>query len=80
MTYKEYCNQPPLQKCSSFSVILKKEDCFHIYDVKNGRIVDIKFNEKHYTYFIPKESKDGSMYTMDEDGNKKRASVFRLEE
>lgn len=78
MNFKEYCEQKSPKRLPSFSVELNTIDVFGVYERFNGKTVDLVFQGEHMTFLIPRGSTNGGMYTMDQDGNKKHASVFRL--
>lgn len=81
MTFEQYQKQS--ERCSSHSVIVTDDDCYTFFSVplifpdekrikQEAKGVHIKtFN---YSYIA--DSK-GNMWTMDDDGNPKRRSVFK---
>jgi len=73
MTLKQYCllggkRTPP------FSVEIRRQDCVSVWKEHAGMLVHLRmFNS---VYLVPNNG-EGGMWTIDEHGNKKNASVFK---
>jgi len=77
MNYTEYCNQEEPRKLNSFSVELTKNDC-EIYTRYGKTYVSINFKGEWLQYV--KGDDHSGLYTMDENGEKNKSSVFCLSE
>lgn len=86
MTLTEYINQENPKRQPVGSVEVKEEECFSIIDLGHCKNVVLKINGKYYAYYL--ETKKGFMgldpspilWSMDEDGNKDRRSVFAIKQ
>lgn len=84
MSLNEYCGQS--EKATIGSVLIEKIDLKHYYKVgqeapahlrnHSGLLVEIAMFPR-YTYFVP-EDDGGTMWTMDDHGNRKARAVFKL--
>jgi len=77
MTFQEYLSQKDPKKFHPGSVEVKKQELYFGY--RFGRIgysVGLIIHGEMYTYIIPVG--DDCMWTMDDDGNKRVRSVFKL--
>ena len=82
MDFQTYINQETPKKQPMFSVDLTFNDCL-VWKVYDGWNVEIEIDKKKHTYLRLKKEPQNQytgLYTMDEDGNKKSASVFNLKE
>ena len=89
MKFSEYLNQENPFKLSSFSVLIDPEfwkEYIHVskpLKYKLGgqwietRTVSFKYHGTWFTYRTD-STDNGELWTMDEDGNKKSRSVFKL--
>lgn len=75
MTFQEYLNQEEPKKLYPGSVKLKEKNCFRISNHYGIKIIELKIFDKFIEY---RANENGLLFTMDEDGNKKSASVFSL--
>jgi len=76
MDLQEYLNQTDPRKMPSFSVVVKFSDLKQFWSVQGGTVFIIK-NLENYRYFSPNLS-TRELYTLTEDGEKNKATVFRL--
>lgn len=87
MTFKEYLKQKDPVKQHIGTVSVDEDDCFAYwksYKVFNSVshygewawVIDLRIGSMHIEYL--KLPQSDALYTMDEDGNKKRMSVFKL--
>jgi len=74
MTLEEYCLKAS-KRVPAFSVEIRRSDCISVWKVHTGTLVHLRmFNS---VYLVPNNGK-GGMWTIDEHGNKKKASVFKF--
>lgn len=87
MTFKEYVNQKDPVKQPIGTVSINEDDCYNIstshmmYNIISGKqdwcyFIELVIGNMHIEYL--KLPQSDTLYTMDEDGNKKRMSVFKL--
>lgn len=85
MSLDEYLDQDPPKKQAYFSVKVPRWACFQIHPGHiiwdgnkrvNTEIVWLKIFGQNITYL----SINNNLWTMDEDGNPKKPSVFKLSE
>ncbi len=78
MTLSEYFSSKQEKKLPNHSVVLSKEE-FHIVSsiplTLGDRLYNITIPAFNWYYVC---SRDGLVYTQDEDGNKKSRSVFKI--
>ena len=83
MTMQEYRKQVDPRRLPMFSVEVKESDCMGIWKQRyliagkwvNIRIINLLFDYGCFSYYC---TEDGNCYVVDEDGNKKVPSVFKL--
>lgn len=80
MTYPEYLNQNPVKKSAVFSVDITEKDAHQVIRDPLGTIVVLKFGERLYYSYLVKPNSQGALYSMDNQGNLKDASVFKFVE
>lgn len=72
MTFSEYINQKNPKKLPCFTVLVTNDDIEDKYLHYGKWFVGLRINGVYHTYILHNDS----LYTMDEDGNKDKPTVF----
>lgn len=72
MTFKEYVGQKNPQKQHYFTVQVTDDDVENKYLHYGKWFIELKINSVNHTYILHNDS----LYTMDEDGNRDKPTVF----
>jgi hypothetical protein len=74
MNFNEYLIQADPKYMPDVSI--EVDDMYQYFTVPGGHIVVLRIKEELYSYYVPDDSL--RLFTMDQDGNKKSRSCFKL--